>query len=177
MGAGFPFLIELVETATRSLPDVARKRMFGCDAYFAGERIFVLLWKTGRIGVKLTEPADHARLMAHDGAEPWQIGAKLMSNWVLTPEDMHDDVEALTPWIRLAHAQARNKPVARTAAKKTIATKTAAKKTVATKTAAKKPAAKTTVAKKTAARTTAARTTAAKTTTSKRAAARSHARS
>ncbi len=108
MSADLPFLLELVDTATRDLPDVTRKRMFGCDAYLAGERVFALVWKTGRVSVKLSDPAAHAELMAHAGAEPCRMGDRLMSNWVLTPEAMHDDVEALTPWLRLAPARARS---------------------------------------------------------------------
>ena len=126
MTATFPYLIELVEDSTTGLADIAKRRMFGCDAFFVGDHIFVLLWKTGRIGVKLTDPAAHARLLAIDGAEPWQIGEKTMSHWVLTPEDLHDDPAALTPWIRQAYALARSgapaskktaKPADKTAAK------------------------------------------------------------
>lgn len=102
----FPYLLELLETATAGLPGVSNKRMFGCDALFADGTIFALVWKTGRIGLKLTDPADHAALLAQPGAEPWSPGAKAMSQWVLAPEDMHDDPATLTPWIRRAHAQA-----------------------------------------------------------------------
>lgn len=81
--------------------------MFGCDAFFAGDTIFALLWISERIGVKLTDAEAYARLLALPGAEPWQIGEKVMGSWVLVPEEMHDDVEALGPWIRLAHGYAR----------------------------------------------------------------------
>lgn len=125
MTATFPYLIELVEDSTADLTDVTRRRMFGCDAYFAGDQIFVLLWKTGRIGVRLPDPAAYAQLLAQDGAEPWQIGEKTMSHWVLTSEDLHDDPAALTPWIRRAHGLARAAPPAKKTAKPAI--KSAAK--------------------------------------------------
>lgn len=107
MATSFPYLIELVEASTPGLKDISRRRMFGCDAFFAGDRIFALLWKTERIGVKLVDPEAYARLLALPGAEPWQIGAKVMGQWVLVPEEMHDDGEALAPWVRMAHAQAQ----------------------------------------------------------------------
>jgi TfoX/Sxy family transcriptional regulator of competence genes len=137
MTATFPYLIELVEDSARGLADVARRRMFGCDAYFTGEQIFVLLWKAGRIGVRLPDPAAHEKLLALDGAEPWQIGEKTMSHWVLVPEEFHDDAEALTPWIRQAHALARSGP---TTAKPKPAKQPAAKQPAAKQPAAKQPA-------------------------------------
>lgn len=115
MATSFPFLVELVEASTPGLKDISMRRMFGCDAFFAGEQIFALLWKTGRIGVKLTDADAYARLLAEPGAEPWQIGEKVMSRWVLVPEEMHDDVEALAPWVRMAHGYARGAKAAKAA--------------------------------------------------------------
>lgn len=103
--ASFPFLVELVEESAAGLPAVTKRRMFGCDVFFAGERIFAVVWKTGRIGVKLPDPASHAEAMAASGAEPWRIGAKKMSSWVLVPEEWHDELETLRPWLRRAYAQ------------------------------------------------------------------------
>jgi TfoX/Sxy family transcriptional regulator of competence genes len=129
MTATFPHLCELVEDATRGRTDIHKKRMFGCDAYFVGDAIFALIWKEGRIGVKLVDPAAYAELMAIEGAEPWSPGAMKMSKWVLVPEEFHDDAETLTPWVRRA-CQAQvgaPKKTAKTVAKKTA--KSAAKKT------------------------------------------------
>lgn len=143
MIATFPYLIELVEDSARGLADVAKRRMFGCDAYFTGEQIFVLLWKAGRIGVRLPDPAAYEQLLALAGAEPWCIGEKTMSHWVLVPEDFHDDGAALTPWIRQAHALARSGPATpkRKPARPATTTAAAAKKPAA-KPTAKQPAAK-----------------------------------
>lgn len=137
MTATFPYLIELVEDSARGLADVSKRRMFGCDAYFTGEQIFILLWKTGRIGVRLPDPAAHEEALALEGAEPWQIGEKTMSHWVLLPEDFHDDGAALTPWIRQAHALARSGPAA---TKTRPAKATTARRPVENKPAAAKPA-------------------------------------
>lgn len=106
MATIFPYLLELLETATADLPGVHKKRMFGCDALFVHDQIFALVWKTGRIGVKLTDPGDYLTLLEQPGAEQWHAGPKAMSHWVLAPEELHDDPPALTPWIRRAHDQA-----------------------------------------------------------------------
>jgi len=127
MGASFPYLIEIVEESTTGLGNITRRRMFGCDTLFNRDQIFVLFWKDGRIGVRLPDPADYEELLALPGSEPWQVGEKTtMSHWVLVPEDFHDDVSALTPWIRRAHA------LASTAKTTKIAKPAAAKKTAKT---------------------------------------------
>ncbi len=142
MSANFPYLIELVDESAAGLDEITRRRMFGCDVLFTRDQIFVLFWKTGRIGVRLPDPAAHAQLLALPGAEPWRIGEKTMSHWVLVPEDFHDDVSALTPWIRRAHALASAARTTRPA-NPGRTTRPAAAKTKNTAAAAKpKPAAR-----------------------------------
>jgi TfoX/Sxy family transcriptional regulator of competence genes len=133
-------LFDLLRDAAGHLPGVAEKRLFGCDGLFARDNIFGLIWKTGRIGLKLTTPADFDTLMAMPGAEPW-APRHPMSHWVLVPESFHDDEEALALWARKAHAQALDAPPkAAKPAKKPAAKKPAAKKPAAKKPAPKKPA-------------------------------------
>lgn len=100
------FLRDLLEEAAAPLPGVTHKRMFGCDALFAEGNIFALIWKTGRIGVRLPDTAAFAKLLDLDGAEPWQVGEKTMGHWLLVPEDFHDEPESLGVWVRQAHAYA-----------------------------------------------------------------------
>lgn len=128
MGASFPYLIEIVDESTADLAHITRRRMFGCDTLFYNDdQIFVLFWKHGRIGVRLPDPADYEDLLALPGSEPWQVGEKTtMSHWVLVPEDFHDDVSALTPWIRRAYTLASTAKTTKTA--KTTAAKKTAKK-------------------------------------------------
>ncbi len=140
-------LTGLVEEHASALPGVSRRRMFGCDAFFREGTIFSLIWKTGRIGLKLTDEADHREVLSMKGAEPWSIGAKTMGNWVLVPEAFHDDVETLAKWVARAHAQAEALPnaarvKARVAKKKQAASATAAKKAPPKKTAGKRAPAK-----------------------------------
>ena len=102
-----PHLLELLEASTSTLPDVSRRTMFGCEALFAHQAIFALVWKTGRIGLKLTDPVLFDELHGLPGAERWSPGGKMtMSHWLLVPESFHDDTEALKRWAQQAHALA-----------------------------------------------------------------------
>lgn len=103
-------LASLVDEAAEELPQVSRRRMFGCDAWFAGDAIFGLVWKEGRIGVKLPDEAAYGELMGHEGAAPWTAGSKKMSGWVFVPEEFHDDPDALAVWVKRAHAFALAAP-------------------------------------------------------------------
>lgn len=130
-------LLETLRTAAKGLPDVVEKKMFGCEALFTQDRVFALLWKEGRIGVKLPDPEKLAALLGQAGASPWTPGGRqTMSNWALVPPAMHA-AKKLQPWLQLAHALAPSSD----GAKKKAAKKPAAKK----KTAA--PAKKKTAAK------------------------------
>jgi TfoX/Sxy family transcriptional regulator of competence genes len=95
----------LLEDATADLLDVTHRRMFGCDGFFADGRIFGLIWKDGRIGLRYSEDSTFKRAMALDGAEPWTIGKMTMSKWVLMPEAFHDEPESLERWARRAHSE------------------------------------------------------------------------
>jgi TfoX/Sxy family transcriptional regulator of competence genes len=100
----------LVVDAAGSLPRVEERKLFGCAAWFASDSIFALVWKHGRIGLKLPDEAAYRELMAVAGSAPWSIGPKIMGGWVLVPEDWHDDGERLRAWAKKAHAQALSGP-------------------------------------------------------------------
>src|SRR5438552_10102946 len=100
-------LLARLEAAAQGLPNVAKKRLFGCDGLFANGNIFALVWKTGRIGVRLPDEGAHAELLALPGAAPWKPSPKMtIAHWVLVPEAMHDEARALAAWVRRAHALA-----------------------------------------------------------------------
>jgi hypothetical protein len=139
-------LLGVLRTATRlaGLPDILEKKMFGCEALFTTGGIFALVWKTGRIGLKLPDDARHAALLSQKGAAPWTAGPKVMGGWVLVPPKL-EEPKALLPWLTEAHAMASaGAPTKKTTAKKNAS----AKKTATKKPAAKKPAAKKKSAKK-----------------------------
>jgi TfoX/Sxy family transcriptional regulator of competence genes len=124
-------LHRLFEAGVDGLPGVDQKRMFGCDGFFREGTIFGLIWKEGRIGLKLPEPQAFEEAMALPGSIPWTAGNMTMSQWVLVPESFHQDKATLFGWIRRAHTLAATapKPAKKAAAKKVAAKKTAAKKT------------------------------------------------
>lgn len=85
------------------LPKVDKKKMFGCDAFFNNGYIFALVWKTGRIGVKLTDAEAFGELKGATGTEPWKAGPKEMANWLLVPIEFHSDDKTLAKWVERAH--------------------------------------------------------------------------
>src|SRR3954463_9100630 len=88
----FPELKEIVLDAAEGLPGVEAKRLFGCDGFFARGTIFSLIWKTGRIGIKLLDEADYAALMKVKGSSPWSPGPAKpkMFGWILVGPSMND---------------------------------------------------------------------------------------
>lgn len=110
-------LRELLDEASEGLPGVAARRMFGCHAVFADSNIFGLVWKTGRLGLKVPDAARYEELMAMPGAGQWCAGSKAMSHWVLVPEEFHDDPEELGRWVKLAHRLAGSGAKAKAPAK------------------------------------------------------------
>jgi len=101
-------LLELrshLDDLTAGLPEVSVRRMFGCDAFLAGGAIFAMVWREGRIGLRL--PDDQLpELRALPGADPWRHRDMVVRQWVLVPESFHDDPDGLAPWVHKAHAAA-----------------------------------------------------------------------
>ncbi|MGZ6079236.1 MAG: TfoX/Sxy family protein [Myxococcaceae bacterium] len=101
-------LLELrsqLESLTGDLPRVTSRRMFGCDAFLASGAIFAMVWREGRIGLRLPD-ALLPELRALPGADPWRHRDMVVRQWVLVPESFHDDEDRLAPWVRKAHAAA-----------------------------------------------------------------------
>lgn len=101
-------LLELrsaLETLTANLPGVTMRRMFGCDAFLARGAIFAMVWREGRIGLRLPD-ALLPELRALPGADPWRHRDMVVRQWVLVPESFHDDPDGLARWVRKAHTAA-----------------------------------------------------------------------
>jgi TfoX/Sxy family transcriptional regulator of competence genes len=101
-------LLELrsrLDDLTTGLPQVTVRRMFGCDAFLACGAIFAMVWREGRIGLRLPD-ALLPELRALPGADPWRHREMVVRQWVLVPESFHDDPDGLAPWVRKAHAAA-----------------------------------------------------------------------
>lgn len=99
-------LQEALEAAADGLSKVTGKKMFGCQALWAKDAVFGLVWKEGRIGVRLPDEESYEQLMALKGASPWKAGKMTMSHWVLVPETMHKEKAKLQKWVEAAHKQA-----------------------------------------------------------------------
>lgn len=130
----------LFDDAADDLPAVAKRRMFGCQAWFADGAIFGLIWKEGRIGVRLPDEGVFAELMGMAGADPWRAGDRAMAHWVLVPEEFHDDEDALRRWVERAHGIALAAPPKKTRApaKKVAAAAAPAKRATAKRATAKR---------------------------------------
>lgn len=103
-------LERLLNGAAKALPAVEGKKMFGCHALWAGGNVFALVWKEGRIGVKLPLAADYEALLAVKGAGPWKAGPMKMAHWVLVPPSVQVDSRAFRRWVSRAHALALAAP-------------------------------------------------------------------
>jgi TfoX/Sxy family transcriptional regulator of competence genes len=99
-------LLATLRTAAERLPDVEEKKMFGCEALFVNGAIFALVWKEGRIGVKLPTAERFDALAAQNGAGPWKAGPMVMAHWLLVPPAIDSDPRKLAPWVKEAHAMA-----------------------------------------------------------------------
>jgi len=97
-------LQESLETAAKGLSKLTAKKMFGCHALWTNDHVFALVWKHGRIGVKLPDDQVYESLMGIKGAEPWKAGTRTMAHWVLVPESYHARSADLKKWVTKAHA-------------------------------------------------------------------------
>lgn len=96
-------LEQALNAATAGLSKVTSKKMFGCHALWANGNVFALIWKHGRIGVKLPEITQYESLLKISGAEPWKAGPMQMAHWVLIPESFHGKPAEIKKWAVKAH--------------------------------------------------------------------------
>jgi len=120
-------LEKTVSEITESWKNVTGKKMFGCPAYWVNGNVFALVWKHGRIGVKLPNDGQFDKLMSVAGSEPWKAGPMTMSQWVLVPEKFHSG-KALAGWLKTAYELNETAAPKKKPAKKKPAVKKAKKK-------------------------------------------------
>jgi hypothetical protein len=92
------------------LEGVEPKRLFGCDAYFVNGNIFALVWKEGRLGLRITDEGSRTELMALPGAEAWVVDSKVVRFWVLLPTAWHGRPSRLKEWAFVSWQQALQRP-------------------------------------------------------------------
>lgn len=132
-----PALEKLLASATESLPQVSSRKMFGCHALWAKDNVFALVWKQGRIALKLPDEGSYQALISMAGAGPWKAGPMQMAHWVLVPESFHSKAAELRKWAAQAHEQcSKLEKKAKPAAKKKAVAKKA--KTSSTKSSSEK---------------------------------------
>lgn len=100
----------LLDGALAGLEAVELKQLFGCDGYFVRGNIFAMVWKEGRLGLRLSDAEQHAELLACTGASPWVFGPKAVKHWVLLPKDWQRQPAKLRAWGRKAYALASERP-------------------------------------------------------------------
>jgi TfoX/Sxy family transcriptional regulator of competence genes len=94
----------VLNKSTSGMSKLSSKKMFGCHALWVDGNVFALVWKHGRIGLKLPTESDYNALMSIPGAEPWKAGPMKMSHWVLVPETFHAKPIELKKWAVKAHS-------------------------------------------------------------------------
>src|ERR1700722_1841031 len=97
---GLARLKAVFDGALAGLEGVEPKKLFGSDAYFVHGNIFALVFKEGRLGLRLTEERSREGLMALPGADPWIVGDKAARFWVLLPAAGHSRPARLRDWAR-----------------------------------------------------------------------------
>lgn len=131
MGKSIVELEDILNLSAAGLSKVTSKKMFGCHALWAGENVFALVWKHGRIGIKLPADNEYESLMKASGAEPWKAGPMKMAHWVLLPEPFHSKPGEIKKWVAKAHGlcikleKKPKKTTSKSGVKKNAATKKA----------------------------------------------------
>ena len=69
-----------VSAVVETWKGIDSKKMFGCPAFWVNGNVFALVWKHGRIGVKLTDSKTYDSLMEIKGSEPWKAGPMKMTS-------------------------------------------------------------------------------------------------
>jgi TfoX/Sxy family transcriptional regulator of competence genes len=127
MGQALDFLKELLDGATERLPDVTLRRAFGSWGYYVNDRIFAVAYaREDRLGVKLPDGDAYASARSLPGASEWAPRGSPMSDWVLLPEALHDDGDAVREWVVRAFELVRAAPE-KSASKPGAGTRTRAK--------------------------------------------------
>ena len=99
---------QLLQMLLRACEDAEHevKTLFGCKGVFRESCVFGLIWKSGRIALKLPDIRLRKELLNTAGAEPWTVGNKTMKEWVLVPEQFHRRPAKLRHWTLIAYSLA-----------------------------------------------------------------------
>ncbi len=109
----------VLEAAAPPDMELAFKSMFGGIMAYAGGKPFCSLSDVG-LALKMEDAAEHKALLAVSGAKAlqYEAGQPVSKTYVVVPEAMHKDKEALRGWIVRSVATLKAKPAKKKAAKK-----------------------------------------------------------
>jgi TfoX/Sxy family transcriptional regulator of competence genes len=97
-------LHDVIADIVRGFGPVEKKKMLVSQGWHTGGKVFTLVNRDARIVVRITDPSAQKELLAIRGAAGWQFGDKPPQKaWLLLPEFMHEDHEALASWLRRAY--------------------------------------------------------------------------
>ncbi|HYT09321.1 MAG TPA: TfoX/Sxy family protein [Mycobacteriales bacterium] len=101
--------VEWFDSLVPDRPEVARKKMFGNLAAFAGDAMFLCLFGD-RVAVRLDEPA-RAELLAQPGAESFEpMPGRPMKEYVVLPSGWRDEPERARQWVERSAEYAAGLP-------------------------------------------------------------------
>ena len=96
-------LFQKVSQHCKGLSLVTEGKLFGCNVWKVDGNIFAMVWKTGRIALKLSNVDEFAKLEAMNGTDPWTAGNKTMKHWLLLPESLATHDLELKKRLKIAH--------------------------------------------------------------------------
>jgi hypothetical protein len=98
-----PELVALLEQLSEGLGDVEPARAHGCEGVAARGRAYALVASGERIAVRLPDWDLFTLAFELPGSEPLSADGRRVGHWVVLPEAVRDNGEALGEWVRRAH--------------------------------------------------------------------------
>jgi len=103
------YLFDIITEEMAAYPDVTVGKFFGLDVLRVRGETFAMIWKEGRVGVKILNEEINKKLVATENASYWVTSGKTMAQWVLAPYDYNEDILSLRKWLVLAYNDASTK--------------------------------------------------------------------
>ena len=98
-----PELVALLKQLSEGLGDVEPARAHGCAGVGARGKAYALVASGERIAVRLPDWDLFTLAFELPGSEPLSAEGGRVGHWVVLPEAVRDDGEALGEWVRRAH--------------------------------------------------------------------------
>ncbi|MBL1294618.1 MAG: hypothetical protein COB61_012220 [Thiotrichales bacterium] len=99
-------LFDMIAKEMAEYSAIGTGKFFGLDVLKVQGETFAMVWKEGRVGVKILNKELNAKLVSTKEANHWVTSGKTMSQWVLAPYEYNEDITALKKWLLLAYNDA-----------------------------------------------------------------------